>query len=76
MRTMASTAALRQACKRLLLHQRRVSRYPASGQQKPAMAKAPMNSGPFLSAHEMNATNISIAEPRGTSAAAEWACSS
>ena len=56
MRTMASIAALRQACKGLLLHQRRVPRHPASGQQKPAKERTPANSGPFLSAHEMNAT--------------------
>jgi hypothetical protein len=31
MRTKASTAALRQVCKRLLLHPRRASRHPASG---------------------------------------------
>jgi hypothetical protein len=54
MRTKASTAALRQTCKRLLLHQRRASCHPASGRQMPAMAKAPIDSGPFRS--RMNAT--------------------
>jgi hypothetical protein len=44
MRTKASTAALRQVCKRLLLHPRSVSRHPASGQNMPATEKAPAKS--------------------------------
>src|SRR6266478_10047933 len=54
MRTKASTAALRQACERFSSPQRRVSRHPASGWQKPAMGKGLGNVGAFSPRHEMN----------------------